>query len=383
VAAVSSTPVPASLASTRDVSLAAHRAVLWGLLVSKTVAGWGVQWDIQWHLRIGRDSFWIPPHVMTYAGVGVAVVLSFCLLAWTTWRAPRVAPPGLVSVLGIVGTRGVHIAAWGIALTVLAAPIDDLWHRLFGIDVTLWSPPHLLGIVGAATNTVGCLVIAREAYPPASAARVAALVWTGALIFGILHFAIQPTMQYAYLHGGVAFHGYAMLAPVLLPLGLIATARLSGHRWAPVATMILVVVTGVVGRQIAQVGFEILKPFSVIEREIAKDPRSPIAVSHAIAQKNGTEPGNSAARLPLVSLVAVLAIVAADARRRVVWATVAYALTLFVVMGARLATQPAFAPLVPGAGATTIAVLITLVVALVCGVVIRSITEVLANATPA
>ena len=36
-----------------------------------------------------------------------------------------------------------HLAWWGILITILAAPIDDLWHRLFGLDVTLRSPPHL------------------------------------------------------------------------------------------------------------------------------------------------------------------------------------------------------------------------------------------------
>jgi len=141
-------------------------------------------------------------------------------------------------------------------------------------------------------------------------------------------------------------------------------------------------VTGMVGRQIAHAGFEILKPVSVIENEIAKDPRSPVAVGHAIAQKNGTEPGTSTATLPVFSLLPAIAIAAVDARRRAVWATVTYALTLFVVMGARVATQPAFAPLVPGAGTTIVAALITLVVALVCGVVIRSITDALAAAAP-
>jgi len=48
-------------------TVAVRRAGLWGLLVSKLIGGWGVQWDIQWHVIIGRDSFWIPPHVMTYA----------------------------------------------------------------------------------------------------------------------------------------------------------------------------------------------------------------------------------------------------------------------------------------------------------------------------
>ncbi len=45
--------------------LPVRRAALWALLAAKLLASWGVRWDIQWHVRIGRDSFWIPPHIMT------------------------------------------------------------------------------------------------------------------------------------------------------------------------------------------------------------------------------------------------------------------------------------------------------------------------------
>ncbi len=43
------------------LSQALPRAALWGLLVAKLIAGWGVQWDIEWHVRVGRDTFWIAP----------------------------------------------------------------------------------------------------------------------------------------------------------------------------------------------------------------------------------------------------------------------------------------------------------------------------------
>jgi hypothetical protein len=42
--------------------------------------------------------------------------------------------------LGGTGSRGYHLAALAITLTVLAAPLDELWHRMFGLDVTIWSP---------------------------------------------------------------------------------------------------------------------------------------------------------------------------------------------------------------------------------------------------
>src|SRR5438034_3947945 len=181
-------------AVTADASLAWRRAALWGLLGAKVVSSWGVQWDIQWHTLIGRDSFWIAPHLMTYAGVVVMVGLSFGVLAATTlspsWRGGDV-----VRVLGLTGTRGFHLAAWGIALTVLAAPIDDLWHRLFGLDVTLWSPPHLLGLLGAIVNASACWLIARETYPAGSRARLVATVIAGGIVYGAVGFGLQPGIR--------------------------------------------------------------------------------------------------------------------------------------------------------------------------------------------
>ena len=347
-------------AVTADASLAWRRAALWGLLGAKVVSSWGVQWDIQWHTLIGRDSFWIAPHLMTYAGVVVMVGLSFGVLAATT-LSPSRRGGDVVRVLGLTGTRGFHLAAWGIALTVLAAPIDDLWHRLFGLDVTLWSPPHLLGLLGAAINTLGCFRIAREVYPATSRAAFAAVVVTGALLYIGLHFALQPSFRIAYLNGGVFFHFYAMLASLMLPVALVATAHLSGVRWTPALVLVGAVALGLVGMQIARVGFDLLQPVSVIEPEIAKDPTSPIAVAYLVARKNGTPPGATASLTQLLGLLPIAAMIVVDPRRRPVAATVAYALVLFALMAVRLAFLPAFRPLVPGTGATLVALGLTLV----------------------
>jgi hypothetical protein len=179
-------PPVGGVAATTASAPAVARAGLWLLLAAHLVTVWGTQWDIQWHLLIGRDSFWIPPHLMTYSGVTAIVLVSFGVLAWTTAQALRGATgtPGTIRLIGITGTRGYHLAAWGIALTVLAAPIDDLWHRTFGLDVTLWSPPHLLGLLGGIINAAACWLIAGEAHPDGSRARLVALVLAGALVYG-------------------------------------------------------------------------------------------------------------------------------------------------------------------------------------------------------
>src|SRR5260370_8805910 len=113
--------LPAALAGVRPASLGARRAALWALLVAKVLASWGVQWDIQWHTIIGRDSFWIAPHVMTYSGVTLTVLLSFGVLAWTTLR-PAAAAVDPVRVRGLTSTRAFHLPARGIRLTPLVPP---------------------------------------------------------------------------------------------------------------------------------------------------------------------------------------------------------------------------------------------------------------------
>jgi hypothetical protein len=354
--------------------LGVQRAALWSLLVSKLVAGWGVQWDIQWHVLIGRDSFWIPPHLMTYAGVTLSVLVSFGILAWGTLDRTRLRRLDL-TVLGLRASPGFHLAAWGIALTVLAAPIDDLWHRLFGLDVTLWSPPHLLGIVGAAINTLACLVIAREVYPAGSSVQALAMIVAGGMLYGNLHLLVDPSNLVAYRHGGVLFHTLAILSAVTLPLALVPAARLSKLRWAPVLVLLVVILSGTAGAKIAEVGFAWLEPASVIQAEIAKDPTSSIALAYTIARKNGTPPGRTGGVLHLFALLPAAAMALIDARRRPVAATLGYALGLFMILAYVLTHRPAFAPMAPGPVETSIALGLTLVAGAIGGAIARRLSD--------
>lgn len=377
-------PADAAMRASADV-LALRRAALWALLGAKLLAGWGVRWDIQWHVRIGRDSFWIPPHLMTYAGVTLVVLLSFGVLAWETQRGRAgrgASPPSTIRLLGLTGTRGFHVAAWGVSITVLAAPIDDLWHRLFGLDVTIWSPPHLLGFLGAAVNTVGCLLIAREVYPPGSRLRLVTTIIAGAWLLATLRWTIQESMVVAYLHGGVRFHTYAMLAALILPLALVTTGRLSAHRWAPLLMILVLLPVGLAGDGIARVGFALLEPVSVIEEEVARNPTSPIAVDRVIARKNGGTPGRPADLMPLLALVPAAVMSVVDPRRRPVAAALGYAATVFAVSGWALARSPAFQPLVPGPAEWAVAFGLTLAAGIVGGLAARRLAGAVAAGSP-
>ncbi len=361
--------VPATRA-TSTVGVA--RAGLWLLFAAHVVASWGTQWDIQWHLRIGRDSFWIAPHVMTYSGVTLLVLISFGVLAWTTLRGG--GEPGLIRVVGVTGPRGYHAAAWGIALTVLAAPIDDLWHRLFGLDVTLWSPPHMLGLLGGTANAAACWLIARESYPAGSRARLVATIIAGALVGGGISLGLQPGIRIAYTYGGLRFFTYPMLAALLMPLALVVVARLSRLRAAPLVTIVAMLAVGFTGAAVARAGFAWLRPVPFIVEEIAKDPTSPIALAHEMARRNGAAPGAWTPRVLLVALLAAGLMVAVDARRRPALAALAYGLTIYVGVGLVLAGMPAFATLLPSATDTVVAAAIVVVAGLAGGALAGRVT---------
>ncbi|TMQ25806.1 MAG: hypothetical protein E6K82_05965 [Candidatus Rokuibacteriota bacterium] len=338
-----------------------YRATAWVLVGGKLLGAWGLTWDIQWHLQIGRDSFWIPPHLMMYGGVTAGLIVTFALLALETARARRRPPgPDTIRVLGLVGTRGLHLAAWGVALVILAAPIDDLWHRLFGLDVTLWSPPHLLGLLGSGVNTLGTLLIVTEVYERRRRARLAGLVLGGALLYIGVRVVLEPAWLVAWTHGGVLFHAFALLGALLLPLALVPAGRLLERRWAPLVVVAVALAISVIGEQIAQVGFAVIQPLSVIGQAIQNDPTSTIAQAAAIRAKSRGVVTPFWLRL-LFPLTAAAVMSAADVRRRPTLACAAYGIVLVAVYGWSTSRSPAFAALVPTAVDTAIALAIAAV----------------------
>jgi len=137
-----------------------------------------------------------------------------------------------------------------------------------------------------------------------------------------------------------------------------------------------------IGHQIARVGFDILQPVSVIEAVIAKDPTSPIAVASEMARKDGRVPGRTGGGLYLWGLIPVLVMVVVDARRRPMGATLAWAVTLFLVTGKLIALRPSLAPRVPDIGTTLIALALTILAAIVGGWVARALSDRLEGLEP-
>ncbi|HEX8054886.1 MAG TPA: hypothetical protein VF517_18020 [Thermoleophilaceae bacterium] len=126
--------------------------------VSLVVALLGMYWDISLHIDNGRDPGPLanPAHYLILAGLfGVlfAGLVAVCLpREKPSDVAVRIAP-GWHAPLG-----GVLMVGCGV-FSLAGFPLDDFWHRLFGQDVTLWGPTHLMLIGGAALATISAWVL--------------------------------------------------------------------------------------------------------------------------------------------------------------------------------------------------------------------------------
>jgi hypothetical protein len=134
------------------------------LLVTQSLAALGLGWDIQWHRWIGRDQFLTPPHLLIYTGVlgaGLICIAIVLIESWRYWRrVPGVDQASTVSLLGIFhAPLGFFVAGSGALTMALAAPLDNYWHQLYGVDVTLWAPFHMMGLIGAGIANLGAVYV--------------------------------------------------------------------------------------------------------------------------------------------------------------------------------------------------------------------------------
>ena len=99
--------------------------------------------DVSWHFSRLFDEV-SPPHLIAAGGF----LINLALIYWALVHE---------CVTGVERT-GWRLNALGAAVFVFAIPLDYLWHLLFGLDNTVWSPPHLLLFYSAAPITLGVLL---------------------------------------------------------------------------------------------------------------------------------------------------------------------------------------------------------------------------------
>jgi len=107
----------------------------------------GASWDITSHLLNQPDSFFTPSHAMLYTGIGLLAISagasSYIL------RRKKIKQYNSSSSLFL----SFKLLIIGSFLSLIAGPLDYLWHQSFGLDGLL-SPTHITLATGMLVNSV-------------------------------------------------------------------------------------------------------------------------------------------------------------------------------------------------------------------------------------
>ncbi len=213
---------------------------------SLLVAVFGFYWDVSIHIDAGRDPgpFANASHYLIIFGLaGIALAGFVSILLGTTERdaASIKLPSGWRAPIG-----GLLLFICG-GIAVLGFPLDDVWHRLFGQDVTLWSPTHIQMVGGAGLSTLALWVLivegeraARE--PKPWMARYVEPLTAGAFLLGLS--ALQAEFDFSVPQFRMLYH------PILLMLAagtaLVAARLRLGRGGALKALLMFLAVRGIV-----------------------------------------------------------------------------------------------------------------------------------------
>jgi hypothetical protein len=202
---------------------------LFGAVVSVVIGGY---WDISWHMSIGRDTFWTPAHMLIQlCGILAGLTSGYLILSCTSGRDPELASAS-VSVWRFRGPLGAFIAAWGGATMLTSAPFDNWWHNAYGLDVKIFSPPHVVLDGGVLAIQIGALVLIASTRNRASGVVRRILDWLLLLMGGMITMlALTVVWESTYrvlMHTAQCYRAVAIVIPVVFA----AFARISENRWA-------------------------------------------------------------------------------------------------------------------------------------------------------
>jgi hypothetical protein len=224
-----SSPQAAARAPGELAAVPWYVSALFGAVVSVVIGGY---WDISWHMSIGRDTFWTPAHMLIQlCGILAGITSGYLILSCTSGHNPGLASAS-VSVWKFRGPLGAFIAAWGGATMLTSAPFDNWWHNAYGLDVKIFSPPHVVLDGGVLAIQIGALVLIASTRNRASGVVRRKLDWMLLLLGGMITMlALTVVWESTYrvlMHTAQCYRAVAIVIPVVFT----AFARISENRWA-------------------------------------------------------------------------------------------------------------------------------------------------------
>ncbi|MED7922700.1 hypothetical protein SMD20_00520 [Nonomuraea sp. LP-02] len=173
------------------------RVLYFGWLVALTLKLLGSAWDVSWHFKWLRDDL-APPHLLNSAGTAIVVALTI-IHGYTGYGVDKLA---------------LRLIQWGTGIFLVAVPLDLINHRVNGLDITSWSPSHIMLYVGTFFMIAGVI---RGWFLGAPPGRERTLVLAAFLAFFLenVHFPEQH-QEYGILSVGAWDNNAVYAEPILL-----------------------------------------------------------------------------------------------------------------------------------------------------------------------
>ena len=240
-AVLSKSSTACSLQSVAILRLALGLTILLGTIIFLE----GTSWDIQWHSYIGRDRTLIPPHIMMLSGVALSGFSSLLIvLIESLWSRHNqsIAQYGSRFAEIFTAPPGAYIVGYAALLAAVAFPLDTYWHTLYGIDVAIWAPFHIMFFASMGIAALGAVYVLNSAAHLADRASAPAIQRAAALgvvlalatflgLFTLLLFDAldrRHTLDLGFMR--ISF--FPLLSGTLVAFTMVAAASMIPWRWA-------------------------------------------------------------------------------------------------------------------------------------------------------
>jgi hypothetical protein len=206
----------------------------------------GFIWDVSWHIGNGRDPGPLanPAHYFIIIGL-FGIFLAGMIAIVLPFDEPGPAPVRI--------TRNWHAPVGGVLMAgcgmyaLFGFPLDDIWHRIFGQDVTLWGPTHLMMIGGAGLSLFSVLMLEYEggralpdAPPEKPSVKFLRYLSCGGLLIGLSVYQIE--FDFGVPQFRLVFQ--PMLIAFVAALALVAARMTMGRGAAIVAALFAIALRG-------------------------------------------------------------------------------------------------------------------------------------------
>jgi hypothetical protein len=215
-----------------EVTGRAFGTTAWGALamvfiaITLLTADLGFMWDVSLHAGRGRDDGPLanPAHYFILVGLFFLFIAGMSAVVFA--RDGAKPSPSAVRITGnwYAPVSGVYLAGCGL-YALIGFPLDDVWHRLFGQDVTLWGPTHLMLIGGAGLSTLGIILLIRESEFSGDEGAGSAPTWLRTIMLstafgaGIIGLAVfQNEFEYGVAQFRMVFHPMLIVISAAIPL---------------------------------------------------------------------------------------------------------------------------------------------------------------------